>query len=251
MEELEQQLPEAENVAPAAETAEDALNRGRIAQDEDRYEDAVAAYEAAIELAEATNDDHTIATALFNIGSIQFVHRFFDSAKDNFQESFVHYERAGEPEGQADCLMAQAEVQIAQRDFYGATHTLNTLLPLQTAPEHANRRGYTHKQLAALYHHQGNNAQAEVAYRNALVAFETAENHFETADCHFKISFIYKWQNDWARALEACEAALPSAHLAGDELQIHGIQDSIEEIKEKMNPPAPKESKGFFGRLFG
>lgn len=238
-------------------TAEEALNAGRIAQDEDRFEEAVEAYEYAIERAEETDDDQTIATALFNIGSIQFMHKFPDSALDNFQEAFTHYERAGSQEGMVDSLHAQSEAWIAQGNLQEATACLHKVLPLQAADAFAAGRGYTWKRLAALSHHRGDNTAAEKEYRQALLAFETAGSAYEIADCHSKIGFIYKWMGDWVRALEAFETALPFAQQSGDEFLFHSVEDSIEEAKEKLNIAGAKtaakstEKKGLFGRLFG
>ncbi len=117
-----------------------------------------------------------------------------------------------------------------------------------------DRLGPIQQTLGLILEREGNLGRAVAYYGEAAKSFALTENDIAQAKSWQSIGDLEQGQRNWQASLTAFQKALPPAQATGDEMLIAAIEDSIENMQEKVDKQQTdkgEKKKGLFGKLFG
>jgi tetratricopeptide (TPR) repeat protein len=231
---------------------------GTILQKAFRQQEAMIYFEKALEAAQVSQDERALAESYLGIGHLLMEDKDMVQALDNYEIALEKYE---ELEDQAQLAIVHERIARLKSQLVGYAEAIRhqaQSLRIYQDLEDQEEIGINARRLAYFYERKGEPARAAECYELAAETYGKLDEAAEVARSWQQIGAIHQGRFEWEQALAAFEKALPAARETGDEYLIHAVEDSVEDIKEKM-PKAKKaknsaeggKKKGLFGKLFG
>lgn len=207
---------------PAQSAAQVMLRTGRAHDRAGRMEDAIAAYEQAIRLAESggRNDRPMLVEALRRLGVVRHRRNELDEARTLCRRSFKEANAMGDPVLAGEALNALAGFETEIGDLAAAQALYRTALPLaESAP---GLRGRIEQNLGIVASIQGDHDDAFQHYHRALDAFQQAGDEAGAAIAYHNLGLIGTRRGELNEA-ERCFSASAARAARGGEVYLEGL----------------------------
>ncbi|MDX2249425.1 MAG: tetratricopeptide repeat protein [Bacteroidia bacterium] len=179
-------------------------------------------------------------------------------AEQNYAEALTHLEKAQEglTEEENPLLFGKVWYQSGLIHFRTGNYQEAGVAFSQAAAGYINAEDYAtagrvYNDFAALQEKLGDTKKALRVYRKSAEIWKEANNLLEVAKVYQHIGAINQNQRNWNEALEVFREALAAAKEVGNEFMVIALEDSVEQMEEKIaEDQSAEKKKGFFGRLF-
>lgn len=207
---------------PAQSAAQVMLRTGRAHDRAGRMEDAIAAYEQAIRLAESggRGDKPVLVEALRRLGVVRHRRNELDLARTLCRRSFREANAIGDPALAGEALNALAGFDTEMGDLAAARALYRTALPLADATP--SLRGRIEQNLGIVASIQGDHDDAFQHYHRALDAFQQAGDESGAAIAYHNLGLIGTRRGELNEA-ERCFSASAARAARGGEVYLEGL----------------------------
>jgi len=206
-------------------------------------------YEALTEI-KASDALEVVAKSHRNLGVLYINEQEADLA-------FSHYGQALDDLEEAEAWESLAFTHEQVADVFVQLQQIDDAIEHHEAAAHffdqsgnTRQQAFNYMRVARLYEYKGLPEKALQAYELARQGLEAAQDRKELLECLQKMGGLQQDQLNWQEALSHFQAALPLARALQDDFAIDALEDSIEEIQEKIEA-STKKKKGLLGGLFG
>jgi tetratricopeptide (TPR) repeat protein len=192
------------------------LELGRRCDRSGRIDEAIGAYEAAIEAAQTeATDTHTLAEALRRLAVLLQRRGQSDRAREAGQRSYEIAAVVNNGALQAEALNTLGGLELMRESLDEARRYLDGALELsQSFPE---LRGRVEQNLGILSNIRGDRTTAMGHYQRSLKAFETAGNEHGCAVAYHNLGMISADEKQWEAADQYFEQGRRTAQAVGDD----------------------------------
>ncbi|MGH3657658.1 MAG: tetratricopeptide repeat protein, partial [Micromonosporaceae bacterium] len=147
-------------------------NMGQLHLYQDRYTDALAAFEQSRWMLREVGDGWAESVAAIGTGSVHRILGDSDTALSDFTSALHHFDSADDQHGQTVAHNAIASVWLDRRRPDKASPWLRTALRLSSALSDRHREAQVRRRMAVLHEMEGDRRSAQRQLENALVTFD-------------------------------------------------------------------------------
>lgn len=184
-----------------------------------RMNEAIEAYDHAIEIADAEGAGTVLAESLRRLGNVRRRRNEIAAAAELYGRSMEVARSLDDPLLQAEALNALALVHVQAGEWDRARHHLQRALRL--GAERAELRGRIEQNFGVISNIQGDFRTALAHYQRSLEAFRAASDARGCAIAQHNLGMINADQQRWEEADQCYRESLDVAQLTGD-VQLHG-----------------------------
>jgi tetratricopeptide (TPR) repeat protein len=207
--------------------------RGDCLTDLGRLEEAAIAYVEAIQRAEARGDQRSIAVAKGQLGTVRLYQRRYDDALAAHQAARDLFTTLGEPGSVANNWHQIGMIHTDARRFDQAEHAYRQSLALKVQQQHRAEEAHTLQELGVLYTDMGRLEEAVIFYRQATDIYTTLGDLISEGRSRNNLAYTLlqlQRYDDARRELQrAIECKEPFGH-AATPWTTWGIRHDLEQI---------------------
>ena len=209
-------------------------NIGMVYQEQQQWQQALEAYQRALELKERHGQQHQLGDTHHHIGIFYQELQQWQQALDAYQRALELKEQHGQQQALGSTYHQIGIVYQQQQQWRQA------LVAYQRALELKEQHGQQ-QTLGNTYHHIGMVHQEQRQWQPALDAYELALKLYEQhgqqqrlGSTHHQIGMVYQEQQQWQQALDAYQRALELDEQHGQQHQLGGTYHQIGTVYEQQ-----------------
>lgn len=211
-----------------------------------RYEEALTAFERALDVARRLGDPGSEASALNNIGAIYERQGEYEKGLRFYRDSLALHEELGIREEVVDALNNVAGVLYWQKKYDEALTTFQRVLAMYEKLDDQRGQAQTLNNVGAIHENQGDDDEALNAYQRALAIYTNEDDKAGQALALNNLGIVYYNQGDNNRALEHYEKSLRLKTELGDREGQANSLNNIGFIHEQRRDP--REALSYYER---
>ncbi|MEO0406731.1 MAG: tetratricopeptide repeat protein [Cyanobacteria bacterium P01_A01_bin.135] len=189
---------------------------GTIAQEQRRFDEAIAYYSKALQIREAAGDHYRAADDYHQLGNIAYLQRRFDEAIADYTKALETLERAGDMYTSAREYHQLGMVAQEQRRFDEAVAYYQKALQIYEAAGDHYKAANGYHQLGIVAEEQRRFDEAVAYYQKALQIREVAGDHYKAANGYHQLGNVAYLQRRFDEAVAYYQKALQIKEAAGD-----------------------------------
>ena len=205
-------------------------NIGMVYQEQQQWQQALEAYQRALELKEQHGQQHQLGSTHHQIGIVYQQQQKWQQALDAYELALKLYEQ--HELGGAHHQIGR--VYQEQRQWREALTAYQRALKLQEQHSQQHQMGITYHNIGRVYQEQRQWQQALDAYQRALELKEQHGQRHELGSTYHQIGIIYQQQRQWQQALDAYQCALEFKDQHGQQHQLGGTYHQIGTVYEQQ-----------------
>jgi tetratricopeptide (TPR) repeat protein len=198
-------------------------NIGNIHADQGRYAEALESYQKALIIRERIGDQQGIAVSYNNIGVIHADQGRYAEALESYQKALTILERIGDQQGIADCYNNIGTIHAEQGRYAEALESHQKALAIRERIGDLQGIASSYNNIGTIHAEQGRYAEALEALLKALAISERMGDQESIALYYNNIGSIYQAQGLYPIARSYFQKALAIA-------QPLGLQDYLDDI---------------------
>ena len=181
---------------------------GIVHQLQQQWREALAAYQRALELYEQHGQQHEAGDTHHNIGMVYQEQQQWQQALEAYQRALELYEQHGQQHESGGTHHQIGIVHQQQQQWQPALAAYQRALELKEQHGQQHQLGSTHHQIGIVYQQQQQWQQALDAYQRALELKGQHGQQHEMGSTHHQIGIVHQYQRQWQQALDAYQRAL-------------------------------------------
>ena len=181
---------------------------GRVYQEQRQWQQALDAYQRALELQEQHGQQHQLGSTHHQIGMVYQEQRQWQQALDAYQRALELKEQHGQQHEAGDTHHQIGIVYQQQQQWQQALEAYQRALELKEQHGQQHQLGSTYHQIGRVYQEQRQWQQALDAYQRALEFKKAHGQQHEMSSTYHQIGMVYQEQQQWQQALAAYQRAL-------------------------------------------
>ena len=181
---------------------------GMVYQDQQHWQQALAAYQRALELKEQHGKQHQLGNTYHQIGMVYQEQRQWQQALDAYQRALELQEQHDQQQALGKTYHQIGRVYQEQQQWQPALDAYQQALELKKAHGQQHELGSTYHNIGMVYQEQRQWQQALDAYQRALELKEQHGQRHELGSTYHQIGRVYQEQQRWQQALEAYQRSL-------------------------------------------
>ena len=181
---------------------------GIVYQYQQQWQQALAAYQRALELQEQHGQQHESGSTYHQIGIVYQEQRQWQPALAAYRRALKLQEQHGQQHELGSTYHQIGRVYQEQQQWQQALEAYQRALELQEQHGQQHQLGITYHQIGMVYQKQRQWQQALDAYQRALEFYEQHGQQHELGSTYHQIGRVYEEQQQWQQALDAYELAL-------------------------------------------
>ena len=193
---------------------------GRVYQEQQQWQQALAACQRALELQEQHGQQHQLGSTHHQIGIVYQQQQQWQQALDAYQRALELYEQHGQQHQMGGTYHQIGMVHQEQRQWQQALASYQRALALQEQHGQQHKLGDTYHQIGIVHQLQQQWREALAAYQRALELKKQYGQQHKLGSTHHHIGMVYEEQQQWQQALDAYQRALKLHEQHG---QKHGL----------------------------
>ena len=205
---------------------------GMVYEDQQQWQQALDAYQRALELQEQHGQQHQLGVTYHQIGIVYQEQRQWQQALEAYQRSLELYEQHGQQHEAGDTHHQIGMVYQEQRQWQPALAAYQRALELQEQHGQQQALGQTHHQIGIVYQEQQQWQPALDAYQHALELKEQHGQQQMLGKTYHQIGIVYQQQRQWQQALDAYQRALELKEQQGQQHEMGGTYYLIGSVYE-------------------
>ncbi len=198
----------------------------------DRFDQAEAALQRRLEIAQAIQDSQSEADSRLQIGKIRQFQADLAGAGEAYRAALADFQAIGDRLGAANTRKALGDLALRQDDLAGAGEAYRAALADFQAIGDRLGAANTRKALGDLALRQDDLAGAGEAYRAALADFQAIGDRLGAANTYFAFGELARQSKQFEQAAEFYNKALAEQHAISDRLGQANTIDSLGELAE-------------------
>ena len=207
---------------------------GMVYEDQQQWQQALDAYQHALELKEQHGQQHQLGSTHHQIGMVYQEQQQWQQALDAYQHALELKEQHGQQHEMGSTHHQIGIVHQYQQQWQQALDAYQRALELQEQHGQQHKMGGTHHQIGTVYEEQQQWQQALEAYQRALELQEQHGQQHESGDTYHQIGMAYQEQQQWQQALDAYQRALELDEQHGQQHQLGGTYHQIGTVYEQQ-----------------
>ncbi|MEO0408270.1 MAG: tetratricopeptide repeat protein, partial [Cyanobacteria bacterium P01_A01_bin.135] len=157
---------------------------GMVAEDQRRFDEAIAYYDTALQIKEAAGNHYSAASDYHQLGNISYRQRCFDEAIAYYQKALQTFEASGDHYSAASAYHQLGIVAQKQQRFDEAiAYYQKALQTFEASGDHYSA--------ASAYHQLGIVAQKQQRFDEAIAYYQKALQIFEASGDHYSAASTY------------------------------------------------------------
>ena len=200
---------------------------GFVYQEQRQWQQALDAYQRALELQEQHGQQHQLGSTHHQIGMVHQEQQQWQQALDAYELALKLYEQHGQQHQLGSTHHQIGMVYQEQQQWQQALDAYQRALKLQDQHRQQHESGNTYHQIGIAFQLQQQWQQALDAYQRALALQEQHGQRHEMGVTYQQIGRVYEEQQQWREALEAYQSALALKEQHG---QQHKLGDTYHHI---------------------
>ena len=205
---------------------------GMVYQYQQQWQQALDAYQRALELKEQHGQQHEMGSTYHQIGIVHQLQQQWREALAAYQRALELYEQHGQQHEAGDTHHNIGMVYQEQQQWQQALEAYQRALELYEQHGQQHESGGTHHQIGRVYQEQQQWREALDAYQRALELKEQHGQQQALGNTHHHIGMVYQGQRQWQQALDAYELALKLCEQNGQQHEIGGTYYLIGSVYE-------------------
>ena len=202
-------------------------NLGNVYLQQERWQEAIAAYEQSLQTKRELGDVHGVAQTLGNLGSVYLRQGKWTEAIAAFEQSLQTLGELGAAQGVAITLSNLGLVYYQQGKWTEAIASFEQ--SLQTFGELGDVHGVaaTLTNLGNVYYQQGKWSEAITSFEQSLQTFGELGDVHGVAATLTNLGSVYRDQGKWTEAIASYEQSLQIKRELGD---VHGVARTLNNL---------------------
>ena len=181
---------------------------GRVYEEQQQWQPALDAYQRALELQEQHGQQHQMGITHHQIGIVYQQQQQWQQALDAYQRALVLKEQHGQQQTLGNTYHHIGMVHQYQQQWQPALVAYQRALELKKAHGQQHELGSTYHQIGRVYEEQQQWRESLATYQRALELYEQHGQQHEMGGTYHQIGRVYEEQQQWQQALDAYELAL-------------------------------------------
>ena len=181
---------------------------GIVYQYQQQWREALAAYQRALELKEQHGQQHELGSTYHQIGRVYQEQQQWQQALEAYQRALELQEQHGQQQTLGNTYHQIGMVHQYQQQWQQALDAYQRALKLQEQHGQQHQMGYTHHQIGRVYQEQQQWQPALEAYQRALELKEQHDQQHEMGGTYHQIGSVYEQQSELSSACTYYRRAL-------------------------------------------
>ena len=181
---------------------------GIVYQEQRQWQQALEAYQRSLELYEQHGQQHEMGSTHHNIGMVYQEQQLWQQALDAYQRALELKEQHGQQHQLGNTYHQIGMVYQQQQQWQQALASYQRALELQEQHGQQHQMGITYHNIGRVYQEQRQWQQALASYQRALELQEQHGQQHEMGSIYHQIGIVYQQQQQWQQALDAYQRAL-------------------------------------------
>ena len=207
---------------------------GIVYQEQQQWQQALDAYQRALELKEQHGQQHQLGSTHHQIGRVYQEQQQWQQALDAYQRALEFKKAHGQQHEMSSTYHQIGMVYQEQRQWQPALAAYQRALKLQEQHGQQHESGSTYHQIGIVYQEQQQWQQALEAYQRALELKDQHGQQHELGSTYHQIGRVYQEQQQWQQALEAYQRALELQEQHGQQHQLGVTYHQIGRVYEQQ-----------------
>ena len=207
---------------------------GRVHQEQLQWQQALKAYQRALELKEQQGQQHELGSTYHQIGMVYQEQRQWQPALAAYQRALKLQEQHGQQHELGSTYHQIGRVYQEQQQWQQALEAYQRALELQEQHGQQHQLGITYHQIGMVYQKQRQWQQALAAYQRALKLQEQHSQQHQMGITYHNIGRVYQEQRQWQQALEAYQRSLELKEQHGQQQRLGGTYHHIGRVYEQQ-----------------
>ena len=200
---------------------------GIVYQEQQQWQQALDAYQRALELKEQHEQQHQLGSTHHQIGTVYEEQQKWSEALDAYQRALELKNQHGQQHKMESTFHQIGRVYQEQQQWQQALNAYKSALALQDQHGQQHRLGLTYHSISMVHQLQRQWQQALAAYQHALELYEQHDQQHQSGGTHHQIGTVYQGQQQWQQALVAYQRALEFYEQHGQQHEMGGVYNNI------------------------
>ena len=207
---------------------------GMVYEEQQQWREALDAYRRALELTEQHGQHHEMGVTYHHIGVVYQHQRQWQQALEIYWRALELYDQRGQ-QHKAGCTYHQIGMTYQlQQQWQQALEAYQRALELKEHHGQQHELGGTYHQIGRVYEEQQQWQQALGAYQSSLEVKEYYDQQHALGNTHHHIGIVCQQQQHWSEALNAYQRALELYEQHGKQHQMGGTYHQIGRVYQEQ-----------------
>ena len=207
---------------------------GMVYENQQQWQQALAAYQRALKLQEQHGQQQTLGNTYHQIGMVYQEQQQWQQALDAYQRALELDEQHGQQHQMGITYHNIGIVYQQQRQWQQALDAYQLALELKEQHGQQQTLGNTYHHIGIVYQYQQQWQPALVAYQRALKLQEQHGQQHQLGVTYHQIGMVYQYQQQWQQALDAYQRALELKEQHGQQHQMGSTYHQIGRVYEEQ-----------------
>ena len=181
------------------------------------------------------------ADASLGLASILKADRQSEEALDAYQDALEIYEAAEDEEKMGEVYREVALLHMQDHNRDEALEFFLSSLESYKHAGNQKQVAITYRSIAFLQERRGKLEKAAIAFTKAIDAFDIEEDTLDCAKCYQHLGAVRQNQQKWPEALDSFQRALEVARKTDEEFLVQSLEDSVEDMEVKVKKASGKK----------
>ena len=207
---------------------------GMVYQEQQQWREALAAYQRALKLQEQHGQQQTLGNTYHQIGMVHQYQQQWQQALAAYQHALELKEQHGQQHQLGITHHQIGMVHQEQRQWQQALDAYQRALVLKEQHGQQQTLGKTYHHIGMVHQYQQQWQQALVAYQRALELKKAHGQQHELGSTYHQIGMVHQEQRQWQQALEAYQRALALQDQHGQQYALGGTHHNIGAVYQEQ-----------------
>ena len=207
---------------------------GMVCQLQQQWQQALDAYQRALELNEQHGQQQALGSTYHHIGMVYEEHRQWQQALDAYQRALELHDQYGQQHQMGITYHQIGMVHQYQQQWQQALSAYQRALELKEQHGQQQTLGSTYHHIGMVYEKQRQWQQALASYQRALALQEQHSQQHELGGTYHQIGIVYQEQQQWREALDSYHRALALQEQHGQRHEMGVTYQQIGRVYEEQ-----------------